>query len=134
GLLLAQDPAPAPAKKGKADAQAQSDVDPLKRPMSEKQRKESEKSFKQELSREFKKWLDEEVRWIISDEERDAFKKLSNDEERDKFIDQFWLRREPSPDTVENDYKAEHYRRKPYANERYHAGIPQQHMARSRMA
>src|SRR5438105_6398426 len=65
GLLLAQDPAPAPAKKGKADAQAQSDVDPLKRPMSEKQRKESEKSFKQELSREFKKWLDEEVRWII---------------------------------------------------------------------
>ncbi|MGH9578813.1 MAG: GWxTD domain-containing protein, partial [Terriglobales bacterium] len=69
-----------------------------------------------------KHWLDEDVRWIIMDEEMSAFKQLSNDEERDQFIEQFWLRRDPTPDTVENEYKEEHYRRLAYANEHFQAG------------
>jgi GWxTD domain-containing protein len=58
------------------------------------------------------------------DEELQAFKQLSNDDERDQFIEQFWLRRDPTPDTIENEYKEEHYRRIAYANERFAAGIP----------
>ena len=111
----------------KAAPQAQREgpeQDPLKRPLSEKQKKESQKALRQELSKPFKKWLDEDVRWIITDEERAAFKQLSNDEERDQFIEQFWLRRDPTPDTVENEFKEEHYRRIAYANEHFAAGIP----------
>jgi GWxTD domain-containing protein len=117
GSFLAQESAPA------ADGKKQEE-DPLKRPLSEKQRKSSEKALKQELSRELRTWLEQDVRWIITDEERAAFKQLSNDEERDQFIEQFWLRRDPTPDTVENEYKEEHYRRIAYANERFAAGIP----------
>lgn len=98
--------------------------DPLKRPINEKQKKENAKSLKQELSKTYKKWLDEDVRWIITDEERSAFKQLSNDEERDQFIEAFWQRRDPTPDTVENEFKEEHYRRIAYANEHFPAGIP----------
>jgi GWxTD domain-containing protein len=99
-------------------------VDPLKRPLTEKQKKKQEKAVKQELSGTYKKWLDEDVRWIISDEEREAFKKLTNDEERDQFIEQFWARRDPTPDTAENEYKEEIYRRIAYANEHFAAGKP----------
>ncbi|HEY1263470.1 MAG TPA: GWxTD domain-containing protein [Terriglobales bacterium] len=112
---------------GAADAsqgQASQQVDPLKRPPSEKQRRENAKSLKQELSREYKNWLDQDVRWIITDEERSAFKQLSNDEERDNFIEAFWQRRDPTPDTAENEFKEEHYRRIAYANEHFAAGIP----------
>ena len=98
--------------------------DPLKRPLSDKQRKENTKALKQELSKTYKKWLDEDVRWIITDEERGAFKQLSNDEERDQFIEAFWARRDPTPDTAENEFKEEHYRRIAYANEHFPAGIP----------
>jgi GWxTD domain-containing protein len=99
-------------------------VDPLKRPVSEKQKKENAKALKQELSKTYKKWLDEDVVYIISDEERKAFKQLSNDEERDQFIEAFWQRRDPTPDTEENEFKEEHYRRIEYANEHFAAGIP----------
>src|SRR5208283_367961 len=58
------------------------------------------------------------------DEERAAFKQLSNDEERDNFIEAFWQRRDPTPDTEENEYKEEHYARIAYANEHFAAGIP----------
>jgi GWxTD domain-containing protein len=105
-------------------AQGAKEVDPLKRPITEKQKRENAKSLKQELSKTYKKWLDEDVRWIISDEERAAFKQLSNDEERDQFIEGFWQRRDPTPDTVENEFKEEHYRRIEYANEHFPAGIP----------
>jgi GWxTD domain-containing protein len=118
-------------KEGATDQAAQSpqaqgakEVDPLKRPITEKQKRENAKSLKQELSKTYKKWLDEDVRWIISDEERAAFKQLSNDEERDQFIEGFWQRRDPTPDTVENEFKEEHYRRIEYANEHFPAGIP----------
>ncbi|MGH9670438.1 MAG: GWxTD domain-containing protein [Terriglobales bacterium] len=112
-LLLAQNSDPQPSNPQE---------DPLKRPLSEKQRKANEKALKQELSKEMRRWLDEDVRWIIMDEEMSAFKQLSNDEERDQFIEQFWLRRDPTPDTVENEYKEEHYRRIAYANEHFQAG------------
>jgi len=110
-------PAATPAQAGQAG-------DPLKRPISDKQKKENAKALKQELSKTYKKWLDEDVVYIISDEERKAFKQLSNDEERDQFIEAFWQRRDPTPDTEENEFKEEHYRRIEYANEHYAAGIP----------
>jgi GWxTD domain-containing protein len=103
-----------------ADAQG----DPLKRPLTEKQKKANAKALKQELGSTYKKWLNEDVRWIITPEELSAFKQLSNDEERDQFIEQFWLRRDPTPDTEENEYKEEHYRRIAYANEHFAAGKP----------
>ena len=113
-----QDEAPA-AQAKPADA-----VDPLKRPVTEKERKKNERALKQELSKPYKKWLDEDVVYIITDEERAAFKQLSNDEERDNFIEAFWQRRDPTPDTEENEYKEEHYQRIAYANEHFAAGVP----------
>src|SRR5262245_56720995 len=58
-----------------------------------------------------KKWLDQDVVYIISDDEAAAFKRLTTDEEKHHFIEQFWSRRDPSPDTVENEFRDEHYRR-----------------------
>jgi len=125
-FAVAQD-ANADTNKGAAatpQGQGNQPVDPLKRPIGEKQKKENAKALKQELGKTYKKWLDEDVRWIISDEERAAFKQLSNDEERDQFIEGFWQRRDPTPDTVENEFKEEHYARIAYANEHFAAGIP----------
>src|ERR1700682_3339402 len=101
-----------------------SQIDPLKRPVPEKQRKANAKALKIELSKTYRKWLYEDVVYIISDEERKACKQLSNDEERDQFIEAFWQRRDPTPDTEENEFKEEHYRRIAYANEHFPAGIP----------
>src|SRR5437868_7722069 len=105
-------------------AQPPDAVDPLKRPTDEKQRKKNARALKQELSKPYKKWLDEDVAYIITDEERAAFKQLSNDEERDNFIEAFWQRRDPTPDTEENEFKEEHYQRIAYANEHFAAGVP----------
>ena len=118
--------AEAPAKDAAAATPAapQDAVDPLKRGPNEKQKKRNERALKQELSKPYKKWLDEDVVYIITDEERAAFKQLSNDEERDNFIEAFWQRRDPTPDTEENEYKEEHYQRIAYANEHYAAGVP----------
>ena len=62
--------------------------------------------------------------YIITDEEKTAFKRLSTEDEREQFIEQFWLRRDPTPDSAENEFKEEHYRRIAYTNERYASGIP----------
>src|SRR3984957_9369215 len=107
-----------------ATAQAGDTADPLKRAPTAKQKRLNQKGLKQELSKPYKKWLDEDVVWIITDEERAAFKQLSNDEERDNFIEAFWQRRDPTPDTEENEYKEEHYQRIAYSNEHFAAGIP----------
>jgi GWxTD domain-containing protein len=64
-------------------------------------------------------WLDQDVRWIITDEERAAYKMLQNDEERDDFIEAFWQRRNPTPKSLQNPYKIEHYLRIAYANEQF---------------
>jgi GWxTD domain-containing protein len=114
----------APASGSKGSAAQGTEADPLKRQIPDKQRKANAKALKVELSKTYRKWLDEDVRWIITDEERSAFKQLSNDEERDQFIEAFWQRRDPTPDTEENEFKEEHYRRIAYANEHYAAGIP----------
>ena len=120
--------APSTASSGttEPDPQAQptDQADPLKRSPTEKQKKAQKRSLNIELSKTYKKWLNEDVVWIITDEERAAFKQLSNDEERDNFIEAFWQRRDPTPDTEENEYKEEHYRRIAYSNEHFAAGIP----------
>jgi GWxTD domain-containing protein len=86
---------------------------------------QTSQSREQELaSRTLRKWLDEDVAYIITDEERAAFKALKTDEEREQFIEQFWLRRDPTPDTIENEYKEDHYARIAYANERFQSGKP----------
>jgi GWxTD domain-containing protein len=88
----------------------------------QKDRNEGKK--RDELKSVYKKWMDEDVNYIITDEERKAFKALKTDEERDQFIEQFWLRRDPDPDTPENEYKDQYYERIQYANERFSSGIP----------
>src|SRR5207248_10647392 len=98
--------------------------DPLKRQITDKQRKQNAKSIKRELETSYKKWLDQDVRWIITDDERKAFMQLSNNEERDQFIEAFWQRRNPNPDSEDNEFKDEHYRRIEYANEHFPAGKP----------
>ena len=124
---LAQDPADKSAGDASATAspaQAAQEADPLKRPIDPKKKKQQEKDYRKEIKGPYKKWLDEDVVWIITDEEKAAFKQLSNDEERDSFIEAFWQRRDPTPDTEENEYKEEHYQRIAYANEHFAAGIP----------
>src|SRR5437868_5218913 len=113
--------------------QSSPDVDKRKRQLTDKEKKEQEKRFKKEVETVYKKWLDEDVRYIITDEEKSAFKQLSNDEERDNFIEAFWARRDPTPDTVENEFKEEHYARIAYANEHFAAGIPGWKTDRGRM-
>jgi TonB family protein len=72
----------------------------------------------------YDKWLNEDVVYIISDAERGAFLKLTTDEEREHFIEQFWQRRNPTPGAHENPFKEEHYRRIAYANEHFATGVP----------
>src|SRR5262245_59230116 len=93
----------------------------------------NEKKKKEELKSVYKKWLEEDVSYIITDDERKAFKALKTDEEREQFIDQFWLRRDPDPDTPENSTREEHYRRIAYANEHYTSGKPGWRTDRGRM-
>lgn len=94
------------------------------RKLSEKERKKREARLVKELQSHYKKWLEQDVRYILMPEERDAFLHLSNEEEREQFVEQFWLRRDPTPDTIENEYKEEHYRRIAYANEKFDVGRP----------
>jgi GWxTD domain-containing protein len=96
----------------------------LKRQLSDKERFKQQKELKQELHGIYKKWVDEDVHWIITDQELKAFKSLSNDEERDSFIEAFWQRRNPNPDSPENEFREEHYRRIAYSNEHFAAGKP----------
>src|SRR6266853_1644274 len=91
--------------------------------LSKEQKKKMGRALK-ELDAQYKQWLSEDVIYIISPEERTAFLQLSTSEEREQFIEQFWLRRSSNPDLPENDFKEEHYRRIAYANEHYASGIP----------
>src|SRR5271169_3105366 len=114
-------------------AQPTDEIDPLKRSPTDKQKKQQKRSLNIELSKTYKKWLNEDVIWIITDEERAAFRQLSNDEERDNFIEAFWQRRDPTPDTEENEYKEEHYQRIAYSNEHFAAGVQGWRTDRGRM-
>src|SRR5688572_11568701 len=85
---------------------------------------EKPRKVKEELKKAYKDWLDKDVAYIITDEERRAFKKLETDDEREHFIEEFWRRRDPDPDTNENEYREEYYERIAYANEHFASGIP----------
>jgi GWxTD domain-containing protein len=91
--------------------------------LTKEQKKKAGKALK-ELDKQYKEWLNEDVIYIISPEERTAFLQLDTNEEREQFIEQFWLRRSGNPDLPDNDFKEEHYRRIAYANEHYASGIP----------
>ena len=82
------------------------------------------RNIKPELKKAYKDWLDKDVAYLITDEERKAFKKLETDDERERFIEDFWRRRDPDPDTEENEFREEYYERIAYANEHYASGIP----------
>jgi GWxTD domain-containing protein len=82
------------------------------------------RNVKTEIKRAYKEWLEKDVAYIITDEERKAFKKLATDEEREQFIESFWRRRDPDPDTEENEYRELYYERIAYANEHYSSGAP----------
>jgi GWxTD domain-containing protein len=97
---------------------------PEKKELTPDERRDRLRSFKKEVGKTYQTWLDQDVRYIITPEEEQAFKLLGTDEERDEFIEQFWLRRDPTPDTEENEFREEHYRRIQYANEHFAAGIP----------
>jgi GWxTD domain-containing protein len=91
----------------------------------EKNSAEAKKSRDAEnASRALLRWIDEDVQYIITPEERAAWKRLKTDEEREQFIESFWLRRDPTPDTIDNEYKDDHYERIAYANEHFASGIP----------
>jgi GWxTD domain-containing protein len=96
----------------------------IARPLSEREKKKNEEKLRKELESPYRKWLNEDVAYIITEEEKDAFKRLQTDDEREQFIEQFWLRRDPTPDTDENEFKEEHYRRIAYADEHFPSGIP----------
>ena len=82
------------------------------------------RNVKAETKEVYKKWLDNDVQYIITDQEKKAFKALTTDEERENFIENFWRRRDPNPDTEENEYREEYYERIAYANEHFASGIP----------
>ena len=121
--LIAQQAANPSAQAQPSSGQGQ-EVDPLKRERSDKEKFAAQKAVRQELKGAYKTWLNQDVAYIISDEEAKAFRTLSNDEERDSFIENFWLRRNPNPDSPENEFREEHYRRIAYANEHFAAGKP----------
>ena len=97
---------------------------PLKRRLSDREKFQQQKDLKAELHGVYKTWLEQDVRWLITDTEAQAFKHLSNDEERDSFIENFWQRRNPNPDDPDNTFRDEVYARIAYANEHFAAGKP----------
>lgn len=82
------------------------------------------RNFRQEVKKVYKDWVEKDVAYIITSEEKKAFEALKTDEERENFIESFWRRRDPNPDTEENEYREEYYERIAYANERFASGIP----------
>ncbi|MCC7341170.1 MAG: GWxTD domain-containing protein, partial [Bryobacterales bacterium] len=83
GIVLAQDAQQAPSQTRETVA----------RPLSEKDRRKRLERLRKELETPYKRWLDEDVAYVITDEERQAFKRLATDEEREQFVEQFWRRR-----------------------------------------
>ena len=94
------------------------------KPKVSREEKRRQNALRKEMETPYKKWLEEEVPYIITPDERATFKKLSTDDERESFIENFWDRRNPNPGSPENEFKEEYYRRIAYANEHYASGIP----------
>lgn len=115
---------------------AQQPQEPATPPVPQKMDKETKRKMKRtlkELDSSYRQWLNEDVTYIISPDERNAFLQLDTNEEREQFIEQFWLRRSSNPDLPDNDFKEEHYRRIAYANEHFASGIPGWKTDRGRM-
>jgi len=115
---------------------AQQAQDPGAAPAPQKLNKETKRKMRRtlkELDSAYRQWLTEDVTYIISPDERNAFLQLDTNEEREQFIEQFWLRRSGNPDLPENDFKEEHYRRIAYTNEHFASGIPGWKTDRGRM-
>jgi GWxTD domain-containing protein len=89
-----------------------------------KKERKREKKLARELGSAYDSWLKEDVPDIITNEERRAFLQLSTNEEREQFVESFWDRLNPDPESAANTYKEEHYRRLAYADERFASGIP----------
>ncbi|GAA3765176.1 GWxTD domain-containing protein [Terriglobus aquaticus] len=100
--------------------------DPTKRRLSDREKMQQNKYLKSEIKGDspWNKWLNQDVVWIITDQEVAAFKSLKNDEEREQFVENFWLRRNPNPDSPDNEFREQHYARIAYANEHFAAGKP----------
>ncbi len=81
------------------------------------------RKVKPEPDKAFTDWI-RDVGPIISKDEEDAWKTLRTNEEREKFIEDFWHRRDPNPDTEENEYREEYYERVAYVNEHFSSGVP----------
>jgi len=109
---------------GQQEQPAPQQQDPTPRQSLDKAQKKKIRKTLKELDTPYKQWLNEDVVYIISPEERNAFGQLATNEEREQFIEQFWLRRSTNPDLPDNEFKEEHYRRIAYANEHYASGIP----------
>src|SRR5580704_5542824 len=109
---------------GESQGQQSPQADQNSAKKSAKQKAKSDKELRKELDSQYRKWLDEDVVYIISPEERSAFLHLATNEEREQFIEQFWQRRNPDPDSADNTFKEEHYRRIAYTNEHFSSGIP----------
>jgi GWxTD domain-containing protein len=99
----------------------------------DRKKEKAKKSQEEKIKGVFKRWVDEDVSCLITDEERKIFNSLETDEEREQFIEGFWYRRDPDPDTDVNEYREEHYQRIAYANEHYTSGIPGWKTARGRI-
>ncbi|MDH4220454.1 MAG: GWxTD domain-containing protein [Candidatus Aminicenantes bacterium] len=84
----------------------------------------AEKNPAEELPPKYKKWLEEEVVYVISPLEKDVFLQLQTDRERGLFIEAFWNHRDPTLGTPDNEFKTEHYRRISYANRYFARGVP----------
>jgi GWxTD domain-containing protein len=106
------------------NSQDQAQADKKTAQQAKKAKQKRDKDLFNELDSQYKKWLNEDVVYIISPEERSSFLHLSTNEEREQFIEAFWQRRNPDPDSADNTFKEEHYRRIAYTNEHYSSGIP----------
>jgi GWxTD domain-containing protein len=93
-------------------------------PGQEGQAQQAEQRKQEEAVDHYKRWLDQDVAFIITDEERVVFQSLTAQDEREAFIEQFWRRRDPDPDSGVNEYREEHYRRIAYANDHFSIGVP----------
>lgn len=123
-LFLSRNGATAQDTTGKAPAATPAKPETNAKPKTAKAAKKDEEKLKKELESPYKKWMNEEVFWIITEDERAAFKRLNTDEEREQFVENFWLKRDPTPESEENEYREEYYRRVAYANETFASGIP----------
>lgn len=70
----------------------------------------------------YEDWLKKEVKLLLSSGEEKEFETLKTDKEKDKFIELFWAKRDPLPQSKENEFKEEWYKRLEYVNKNLNYG------------